>query len=202
MSLPFSAKRIHRDTRFSPLTNRVIASRLWLGIAITTILWLSMGSSVATAQAITRVAVINTVAGNGTAGYSGDSGPAVSAELNGPYGLTSDSAANLYFADPANNRIRKVALGTGIISTFAGDGTGGSSGDNGPATSAELQLPAGVAVDTAGNLYIADKGNNVIRKVNVSGTITTIAGNNTEGYSGDNGLATSASLYAPSKIGR
>jgi trimeric autotransporter adhesin len=200
MSLPFSAKRIHRDTRFSPLTNRVIASRLWLGIAITTILWLSMGSSVATAQAITRLAVINAVAGNGTAGYSGDSGPAVSAELNGPYGLTSDSAANLYFADPANNRIRKVALGTGIISTFAGDGTGGFSGDNGPATSAELQLPAGVAVDTAGNLYIADKGNNVIRKVNASGTITTIAGNNTEGYSGDNGLATSASLYAPSSV--
>ena len=159
-----------------------------------------MGSSAARAQAITRVAVINSVAGNGTAGYSGDSGLAVSAELNGPYGVAIDGAGNLYIADPANNRIRKVTLGTGIISTFAGNGTGGYSGDNGPAASAELQLPVGLAVDSAGNLYIADKGNNVIRKVNTSGTITTVAGNNTEGYSGDSGLATNASLYAPSGV--
>jgi sugar lactone lactonase YvrE len=201
MSLPFSAKRIQRDTSFSPQsTHRVISSRLWLGIAIATPLWLSTGTAVAAAQAITRVAVINTVAGNGTAGYSGDSGPALSAELNSPYGLATDGAGNLYIADPANNRVREVAIGTGIISTFAGNGTAGFSGDSGPATSAELQLPAGVAVDTAGNLYIADKGNNVIRKVNASGTITTIAGNNSEGYSGDGGLATNASLYAPSGV--
>ena len=146
MSLPFSAERIHKHTSFSPkLTNRVISSRLWLGIAIATTLWLSMGSSAARAQAITRVAVINSVAGNGTAGYSGDSGLAVSAELNGPYGVAIDGAGNLYIADPANNRIRKVTLGTGIISTFAGNGTGGYSGDNGPAASAELQLPVGLA---------------------------------------------------------
>ena len=201
MSLPFSAKRSQRDANFSPLlADRPSASRPRLGIAITAILWVSAGSALGAAQAITRVAVINTIAGNGTAGYSGDSGPATSAELNGPYGLAIGNGGNLYIADPANNRIRQVALGTGVISTFAGKGTAGYSGDNGPATNAELQLPVGVATDSSGNVYIADEGNNVIRKVNPSGTITTIAGNNTEGYSGDNGLATSASLYAPSGV--
>ena len=177
-----------------------ISIMLRVGIALMAILWLSGGSETAGAQAITRVATINTIAGNGTAGYLGDSGPATSAELNSPYGLAIDTAGNLYIADPANNRVRKVVLGTGIISTFAGNGAAGYSGDNGPATSAELQLPVGVALDTAGDLYIADEGNNVIRKVNTSGVITTVAGNNTEGYSGDNGLATSASLYAPSGV--
>jgi uncharacterized protein YjiK len=171
-----------------------------VGIALMAILWLCVGIETAAAQAITRVATINSIAGNGTAGYLGDSGPATSAELNGPYGLAIDNAGNLYIADPANNRVRKVALGTGIISTFAGNGTAGYSGDNGPATSAELKIPLGVALDGAGNLYIADEGNSVIRKVNASGTITTIAGNNTVGYSGDTGPATSASLYGPTGV--
>ena len=179
---------------------RHTSSLLRVAVTLAAILWLSVASDTAAAQAITRVAVINTVAGDGTAGYLGDSGPATTAELNGPYGLAIDNSGNLYIADPANNRIRKVALGTGIISTFAGNGTAGYSGDNGPAASAELQLPVGVTLDGAGNLYIADQGNNVIRKVSTSGTITTIAGNNTEGYSGDSGLATSASLYAPSGV--
>jgi sugar lactone lactonase YvrE len=177
-----------------------IPTMLRVGIALMAILWLCGGSETAAAQAITRVATINSIAGNGTAGYLGDGGPATSAELNGPYGLAIDNAGNLYIADPANNRVRKVALGTGIISTFAGNGTAGYSGDNGPATSAELKVPVGMALDGAGNLYIADEGNSVIRKVNASGTITTMAGNNTVGYSGDNGLATSASLYAPSGV--
>jgi trimeric autotransporter adhesin len=177
-----------------------IRTMLRVGIALMAILWLCGGSETAAAQAITRVATINSIAGNGTAGYLGDGGPATSAELNGPYGLAIDNAGNLYIADPANNRVRKVALGTGIISTFAGNGTAGYSGDNGPATSAELKVPVGMALDGAGNLYIADEGNSVIRKVNASGTITTMAGNNTVGYSGDNGLATSASLYAPSGV--
>jgi trimeric autotransporter adhesin len=180
--------------------NRRIPSLLRVSLALAAILSLSVASGTAAAQAITRVATINTAAGNGTAGYLGDSGPAASAELNGPYGLVIDSGGNLYIADPANNRIRKVAFGTGIISTFAGNGTAGYSGDNGPATSAELQVPVGVVVDGKGDLYIADEGNSVIRKVNASGTITTVAGNNTVGYSGDNGLATSASLYAPSGV--
>jgi hypothetical protein len=109
-----------------------------MGIALMAILWLYGGSATAAAQAITRVATINTIAGDGTAGYLGDSGPATSAELNSPYGLAIDNAGNLYIADPANNRVRKVVLGTGIISTFAGNGAAGYSGDNGPATSAEL----------------------------------------------------------------
>jgi trimeric autotransporter adhesin len=177
-----------------------IASLLRVALALAAILWLSVASDTATAQAITRVATINTVAGDGTPAYLGDSGPATSAELNSPNGLTIDNAGNLYIADPGNNRVRKVDLGTGIISTFAGNGTGGYGGDNGPAASAELQLPVGIALDSAGNLYIADEGNNVIRKVSTSGTITSIAGNNSEGYSGDSGLATSASLYTPSSI--
>jgi trimeric autotransporter adhesin len=169
-------------------------------MALGAILWLYCGGMNAVGQAITRVATINTIAGDGTAGYGGDSGPATTAELNNPYGLTIDTAGNLYIADPANNRVRKVALSTSIISTIAGNGTAGYSGDNGPAAGAELQLPVSVVVDSTGNLYIADAGNDVIRKVNSSGTITTIAGNNTVGYSGDSGLATNASLYGPSGV--
>ena len=172
----------------------------WMRVAMGAILPLAVGSGIAAAQAITRVATINTIAGNGAAGYSGDSGLASSAELNGPYGVAIDSGDNLYIADPGNNRIRKVAAGTGIITTIAGNGTAGYLGDNGAASSAELNLPAGVALDSTGNLYIADTGNNVIRKVDTSGTITTVAGNNAEGYSGDSGLATNATLYAPSGV--
>ena len=100
--------------------------------------------------------VITTVAGNGTQGFSGDNGPATSAQLNGPDGVAVDSAGNLYIADTDNNRIRKVS--NGVITTVAGNGTSGFSGDNGPATSAQLDDPYGVAVDSAGNLYIADTG--------------------------------------------
>jgi uncharacterized protein (TIGR03437 family) len=138
--------------------------------------------------------VISTAAGNGTFGFSGDNGPATSAQLNGPYGVAVDSAGNLYIADSLNNRIRKVS--NGVISTVAGNGTQGFSGDNGPATSAQLNGPYGVAVDSAGNLYIADSLNNRIRKV-TNGVITTVAGSGTQGFSGDNGPATSAELYLP-----
>ena len=112
-----------------------------------------------------------------------------------------DSAGNLYIADSGNNRIRKVTAGSGIITTIAGNGTAGFSGDNGPAAAAELNDPAAVAVDSAGNVYIADLNNNRIRKVTVgSGVITTIAGNGTAGYSGDNGPATSAEMNHPGSI--
>jgi trimeric autotransporter adhesin len=169
-------------------------------VATCAFLWFSAGSVTAIAQAISRVPSINTIVGNGTAGYSGDGGPAGNAELNNPSGIAVDAAGNLYIADPANNRVREVMAGAGIISTIAGNGTAGYSGDGGPATSAELQSPVGVAVDSAGNLYIADQGNNVIRKVATNGTITTVAGNNAEGYSGDNGQATNATLYAPAGV--
>jgi uncharacterized protein (TIGR03437 family) len=137
---------------------------------------------------------ITTVAGNGTQGFSGDNGPATSAQLNYPESVAVDSAGNLYIADNFNNRIRKVS--NGVFTTVAGDGTAGFSGDNGPATSAQLAGPHGVAVDAAGNLYIADSFNERIRKVS-NGVITTIAGNGTVGFRGDNGPGTSAQLNYP-----
>jgi hypothetical protein len=140
--------------------------------------------------------VITTVAGNGTRGYSGDDGPATSAQLYEPTGVAVDFAGNLYIADDGNERVRKVA--NGVITTVAGNGTRGYSGDNGPATSAEL-WPSAVAVDAAGNLYIADGGNERVRKV-ANGEITTVAGNGTQGYSGDNGPAVSAQLDGPSHV--
>src|SRR5258708_7626111 len=105
--------------------------------------------------------VITTVAGNGTYGYSGDNGPATSAQISSVYGVAVDSTGNLYIADANNFRIRKVS--SGVITTVAGNGTPGYSGDNGPATSAQISYPYGVAVDSTGNLYIADTGNNRIR---------------------------------------
>jgi uncharacterized protein (TIGR03437 family) len=135
--------------------------------------------------------VITTVAGNGTQGYSGDNGPAISAELAGPYGIAVDAASNLYIGDAPANRVRKVS--GGVITTVAGNGLPGYSGDNGPAASAQLNYPYGVSVDAAGNLYIADSNNYRIRKVS-GGMITTVAGNGTTGFGGDNGPATSAQL--------
>ena len=103
---------------------------------------------------------IITVAGNGTAGYSGDNGPATAAELNDPNSVAVDSAGDLFISDANNNAIREVVKATGDIITVAGNGTAGYSGDNGPATAAELDSPRGVAVDSAGDLFIADYGNN------------------------------------------
>jgi RHS repeat-associated protein len=143
--------------------------------------------------------IISTFAGNGTQGYSGDSGPATSAKLNQPGEVLADSSGNLYIADTGNNVIRKVAASTGIITTIAGNGTMGYSGDSGPATSAELDGPWGMALDASGNLYIADRYNERIRKVS-GGTITTFAGNGTQGYSGDGAIATSAKLNTPSSL--
>ena len=148
------------------------------------------------------------VAGIGTAGYSGDGGPATSAELNNPSGVAVDSNGNVYIADTDNNRIRMVAASTGSgytagdIYTVAGNGTAGFLGASGSATSAELNYPAGVAVDSSGNLYIADTDNDVIRKVTVStGDISTVAGTaGAAGYSGDKGSATSAKLDKPSGV--
>ncbi len=137
--------------------------------------------------------VITTVAGNGSLGFSGDNGPATSAQLAGPFGVAFDRESNLYVADTLNNRIRKVS--NGVITTVAGNGEQGFFGDNGPAASASLNQPYGIAVDTAGNLYIADTLNSHIRKVS-NGTIATIAGTSA-GFGGDNGPATAGALNGP-----
>jgi uncharacterized protein (TIGR03437 family) len=197
--------------------------------------------------------VITTIAGNGKPGFSGDNGPATSAQLDGPQGVAVDSAGNIYIADTNNKRIRKVSNGViatvagsglcctnigdggsatvaqlgaplgiavdsvgnfyiadsvndrirkvsnGVITTFAGNGGIGFSGDNGPATSAQLSGTGGVSTDAAGNVYIADVNNFRVRRV-TNGVITTVAGNGTGGFSGDNGLATNAELNQPNGV--
>jgi sugar lactone lactonase YvrE len=119
--------------------------------------------------------VISTVAGTGAPGFSGDAGPAAAAQLKDPIGIAIDSAGNIYVADAGNHRIRKIDT-NGMIHTVAGNGTAGFGGDGGPATSALLKNPAGVAVDSADNLYIADSGNNRIRQVTTDGVIRTVVG--------------------------
>jgi sugar lactone lactonase YvrE len=187
---------------------------------------------------------VTTIAGTGTEGSAGDNGPALSAQLNNPYGVTADASGNVYIADSYNHMVRKVTPGgllttvagdgttavlssprsvatdtlgnlyiadtdhnqvkkvtfpAGTISLVAGDGSPAYGGDDVPggATYAKLNTPTGVAVDTAGNVFIADSSNNRIRKVTPSGTISTVAGNGTYGYSGDSGAATSAQLATP-----
>jgi hypothetical protein len=164
------------------------------------------------------LAHIYTVAGNGTAGFGGDGGPAAAAELNGPAALSVDTAGNLVIADTGNDRIRVVAANSGTfygvamtagdIYTVAGTGTPGYSGDGGPATAAALRRPASVTTDPAGNLLIADSANNRIRavaatsgsfygKAMTAGDIYTVAGIGTYGFAGDGGPADAAELRNP-----
>ena len=137
-------------------------------------------------------------AGTGTAGYSGDGTVAINSELNFPRHLEFDSVGNLYFADENNNVIRMINT-NGIITTVIGNGSAGYSGDGGLATSAQINNPRGICIDNAGNIYISDE-NDVIRRVDVTGIITTVAGNGSGGFSGDGGLATSAQLKNPKGI--
>jgi sugar lactone lactonase YvrE len=154
---------------------------------------------------VNSAGTISTIAGgtNNTpngCGYSGDGGSATNAHLNNPYGLAVDGSNNLYIADTSNNVIREVQASTGIISTVAGTGIYGYNGDGGPATNAYLRSPYGVAVDRAGNLFIADTTNHRIREVNaLTQTIQTVAGNGTAGFSGD-GPATQNSLSSPNGV--
>ncbi len=154
------------------------------------------------AEAILGTDTIDTYAGTGVAGYSGDGGAATAADLNGPGDVALDSAGNIYIADTANHRIRRVDAVTGIIVTIAGTGTPGYSGDGGPATSAGIDSPEGVAVDSAGNIYIADTANHSIRRIDAAtGDIDTVAGSGgPPGYSGDGGPATAAKLRTPKAV--
>jgi len=158
------------------------------GISIFLSLFLCANSYKAHAQ------VIDAFAGtHGFAGYAGDGGPAVAAKLSYPLSITSDRSGNVYIADFNNDVIRKVNA-AGIISTYAGNNTGGYSGDGGLATAAQLNRPTGIFCDSHDNLFIIDSYNSVIRKVEPSGVITTIAGNGTKGYTGDGGPAIAAQL--------
>ena len=143
-----------------------------------------------------NASIIDTVAGTGTAGYGGDGGPATEAQLRSAYEIDVDAAGAIYIVDTGNSRIRKVDS-SGIITTVAGNGSAGGGGDGGPATQAQLFFPVDVAVDAAGNIYIAQANNHRIRKVDTSGIITTVAGNGSAGYRGDGGPATEARLYHP-----
>jgi len=151
-------------------------------------------------EVVVSTGVITTVAGSGLGGYSGDGGAATGAMIKNPQGLALDGANNLYIADNGNNRVRKVAGGTKVISTVAGNGLAGYGGDGGAATAAGLNGPQGLAVDASGNLYIADGGNNRVREVGGSGTIVTVAGNGLAGYGGDGGRAVAATLNGPSGL--
>ncbi|GEM_PF-5569218 len=148
--------------------------------------------------------IISTIAGEGSSGEFGDNGPAASAALNtasvGAAGLAIDPNGDLVISDSGNNRVRKVSLASGIITTIAGNGVAGYTGDNVPATSASLNHPIGLAYDSEGNLFIADRDNHRIRKVTPAGTISTVAGTGVAGFSGDAGPATSAMLNRPSDV--
>jgi uncharacterized protein (TIGR03437 family) len=139
--------------------------------------------------------VLTRVAGTGINGFSGDGGPAVSAQLSEPAGLAFDSAGNLYIADAGNNRIRKIS--NGVIFTYAGNGNAAYTGDSGPAASASFNGLGGIAFDSAGNLYVADFYDQAVRMISSDGTITTVAGNGTYGYNGENITATNAQLAGP-----
>jgi len=148
-----------------------------------------------TVRKVTPDGIIHSVAGSGAFGFSGDGGPAASAALNTVRSLTVDQAGNLYIADSANNRIRRVDT-AGVITTVAGDGTAASTGDGGPATEAGVDTPLDIAADGEGNIFVYDLSGR-IRKINAAGTITTFAGGGTSGFRGDGRPATEAQLLGP-----
>ena len=148
---------------------------------------------------VNAAGIITTYAGTGDFGSDGDDGPASLAQLYSPYGVSADGNGNVYIADSLNNKIRMVNS-DGIITTYAGTGSTGSDGDDGPATSAQLNSPLGISADQNGNVFIADAGNVRIRMVNSDGIISTLAGTGTQGSSGDGGVAISAQLVNPNGV--
>jgi sugar lactone lactonase YvrE len=151
-------------------------------------------------RTIDPAGTITTVAGTGTAGYGGDGGPAIQAELNAPQGVAVDSAENLYISDSVNNVIRRVDR-SGTITTVAGTGSPHFGGDGGPAAQALLKDPETLSMDSADHLYVVDAGNNRVRRIDpASGTITTVAGDGNPRFGGDGGPAASASLNQPKGV--
>ena len=148
------------------------------------------------AAAVASGQTITTFAGNGTAGFAGDGGPAIQAQINRVVGLAADAQGNIYLAEELNNRVRKVDT-NGVITTFAGTGAAGFSGDNGLAAQAQLNGPLGLCVAPSGDIYVNDQGNKRVRKISPAGTITTVAGNGAASHSGDGGPATAAGMVIP-----
>src|SRR5260370_20239175 len=145
--------------------------------------------------------MIPTAMGPGEKGFAGDGGPANAAVLNGPFDVAFDTAGNLYFSDTFNNRIRRVDAHSGLISTVAGNGDKGYSGDGGPATAAALNEPYGIVLDRAGNIFVADRLNRRVRRIDAaSGVITTTAGTGEAAYGGDGGPAARAGLAEPNGL--
>lgn len=153
----------------------------------------------AKAKVIVGNSIITTISGTGISGYTGDGGAATAARMNQPHGVKIDGAGNIYIDENGSHVIRRINS-AGIISTIAGTGVAGFSGDGAAATSAQLNTPYEVALDAAGNLYIGDALNHGVRKVSTAGTITTVAGNGTAGGAGDGGAATAAQLNTPGGI--
>jgi DNA-binding beta-propeller fold protein YncE len=145
---------------------------------------------------VDRSGTISTIAGSGVQGFAGDGGPALAAQFDGPRGLAGDNAGNLYVADDNNHRVRRIDP-SGVVTTVAGTGTVAFAGDGGPARSAQLNHPRGVAVDGRGNVFIADSMNHRIRMIDLGGVITTVAGCGRQGFGGDGGPATVARLFEP-----
>ena len=160
---------------------------------ITYILILALGSLISLNS---NAQIINTIAGTGVAAYNGDGIAAVNAQLNTPVMITTDAAGNLYIADALNYRIRKITT-SGLISTIAGTGVAGFSGDGTAASNAQISIPQAIAIDSMGNIYVSDGSNHRIRKINAAGIISTVVGTGVSGYSGDSGLATNATIFAP-----
>ena len=150
---------------------------------------------------VTPGGIVTTVAGTGVQGSSGDGGLAIDATLNRPISVALDAAGNLYICDSSNHNVRRVSLASGMIAPYAGNGTAAFSGDGGLATAASLNFPLGVATDKYGYLYIADSGNNSIRRVSPGGMIVTVAGTgNLAGFAGDGAAANGALLNIPSDV--
>ncbi len=143
---------------------------------------------------------MSTVAGTGAQGYAGDGGPATQALLNNPFDLAFDPAGNLCFSDTFNHCIRRIDARTGVITTIVGTGERGFSGDGGPATQAQMNEPYGIVIDRAGNIYVADRLNRRVRRIDASGTISTLAGDGSGKYSGDGGPSARAGLAEPNGL--
>lgn len=144
--------------------------------------------------------IITTVAGTGSPGFSGDGGPALNARMQFTNGVCVDLQGNIYVTEYTNQRIRKITAATGIITTIAGNGTAGYSGDNGPSVSATVNVPKGICVDASGNVYFADLYNSRVRKISASGIISTIAGTGVTAHSGDGGPAQNAGVPTPVNV--